>query len=262
MRENKVKSVLKRGGVALGTAVFEFNTTGIARIMAQAGAEFAMFDMEHTGWSMETVRMLMATARAADLVPLVRVPMLQYHFLSRALDVGAMGLVVPMVANEEQARLIVQCAKYPPMGRRGAAFGVAHDDYQDGSIPEKMQSANQEQLLSALLETVEGVENVERIAQVEGIDVLGIGHNDMTVSMGIPGQFDHPRFVSAVDRIIEAANRYGKAVGINVATPEEGARALARGFRFLMYSLDMVIYKNALRQGIDTIRASLPPGPA
>src|SRR5690348_17458426 len=100
--------------------VFEFRTPGIGRIAAAAGAEFAIFDLEHTGWSDETIGMLIATSRAADLVPMVRVPATQYHLLSRPLDLGAMGLMVPMVETAEQARSIVQFAKYPPMGRRGA----------------------------------------------------------------------------------------------------------------------------------------------
>src|SRR3990172_1509824 len=99
MRENKVKRTLNRGGVAIGTMMFEFATPGIGRMAAAAGAEFAVFDMEHSGWSMETMRMLMATSRCADLVPLVRPPATEYHFLARLLDVGAMGLVVPMVGG-------------------------------------------------------------------------------------------------------------------------------------------------------------------
>ena len=110
--------------------VFEFDTPGIARIVAGAGAEFVVFDQEHTGWGIDTIRALMATARAADVVPLVRVPATEYHFIARPLDAGASGVMVPMVETEEQARLVVSSAKYPPQGDRGAAFGIAHDDYE------------------------------------------------------------------------------------------------------------------------------------
>jgi 2-dehydro-3-deoxyglucarate aldolase/4-hydroxy-2-oxoheptanedioate aldolase len=256
MRENRVKRTLRQGGMALGTMVFEFNTTGISRIAAEAGADFAVFDMEHTGWSVETVRALMATSRAAELAPLVRVPVTQYHFLARVLDVGAMGLMVPMVESEEQARLIVQFAKYPPVGRRGAAFGVAHDDYQDGDVAAKMESANEEQLLIAQIETAQGVENVDKIAALDGIDVLWIGHFDLTNSLGIPGQFTHPDYQRAVDRVLEACQRHGKAPGFMASSVEEGRALLARGFRCLAYWGDLWIYKQALRQGIRAIRAS------
>lgn len=254
MRANKVKRILREGGIALGTLVFEFNTAGIARIAASAGADFVLFDMEHTGWSVETIRMLIATSRAADLVPLVRVPTTQYHFLARTLDVGAMGLMMPMVESEEQAQLIVQSAKYPPLGRRGAAFGVEHDNYQDGDIVLKMKSANEELLLIVLIETVQGVENVEQIAAVEGIDVLWIGHFDLTNSMGIPGQFTHPNFQRAVDQVLEACQRHGKSAGFMASSVAEGCSQIARGFRCLAYWGDIWIYKQALGDGLSAIR--------
>ncbi len=179
MRTNKVKHKLSEGGFALGTMAFEFCTTGLSRIAAAAGAEFIIFDMEHTGWSIETIRMLMATARAADLEPFVRVPATQYHFLARALDIGAMGTMVPMVESEEQARLVVDSTKYPPTGHRGAAFGIAHDDYQDGDVTEKIETANRELMVIVQIETAKGLENVEDIAAVEGVDVLWIGQTDL-----------------------------------------------------------------------------------
>src|SRR5205807_2955888 len=147
MRTNTVKRTLSQGGVAIGTMFFEFNTTGVARIAANAGADFALFDTEHTGWDADTIRTLMATARAAALVPMVRVPATQYHLIARPLDLGAMGIMIPMVESEEQARLFVRSAKYAPDGGRGAAFGVAHDDYEGGDVAAKMTSANAEVLL-------------------------------------------------------------------------------------------------------------------
>ena len=255
MRENKVKRTLSQGGVSLGTMVFDFNSTGIGRIAAEAGAEFVIFDMEHTGWSVETIRGLIATTRAADIAPLVRVPAGEYHFMARVLDVGAMGLVVPMVESEEQAGAIVEHAKYPPVGHRGAAFGVAHDDYADGDVVEKIQSANEEGLLVALIETGRGVENVEAIAAVDGIDVLAVGHFDLTNFLGIPAQFDHPEFLSAVDRVSEACRHHGKSAGFMVSSVEEATSMLEKGFRFLAYSGDIWLYKQVLGQGIAAVRA-------
>jgi 2-keto-3-deoxy-L-rhamnonate aldolase RhmA len=257
MLPNKVKQKLAAGGVAIGTMVFEFRTSGIAPIAASAGAEFAIFDMEHTGWSDETIAMLVATARGSEIQPFVRVPATQYHLISRPLDVGAAGLMVPMVETAEQARLIVRSAKYPPRGARGAAFGIAHDDFQAGDIVAKMRRADDEGLLIALIETEVGIENIEAIAVVDGIDVLWIGHFDLTNSMGIPGQFGHPRFVAAVDRVLEAGRLHGKAVGIMVASIEEGRACLARGFRCLAFWGDLWIYQRALRDGIAGIRSAM-----
>ncbi len=255
MRANPVKRILRAGGVSLGTMVFEFDSTGLGRLMATAGAEFVVFDMEHTGWSLETLRMLIATTWPAGVVPMVRVPVAQYHFLARALDIGAMGLMVPMVENAEQARLIVQSAKYPPVGRRGAAFAVAHDDYAAGDLVETMRSANDEGLLIAQIETAVGLENVEEIAAVDGIDVLWVGQFDLTNFLGIPGQFSHPRLKGALERVVRVARQHGKTAAILVMSVDEGRAMLAQGFRCVAYGGDLWLYQQALRHGISALRA-------
>ena len=254
MRENRVKRTLAAGGTSLGTMVFEFDSPGIGRIAAQAGAEFVCYDMEHTGWTSETVRRLMATTRSAEIVPMVRVPATQYHFVAQALDCGALAIMVPMVESAEQAQDIARFARYPPLGRRGAAFTVAHDDYTGGDVHQKMESANREVLLLAQIETVAGLEQVDAIAAVEGIDVLWIGHFDLTASMGIPAQFDHPDFHAAVDRVVEACGRHGKTAGIMAGDVATGREWLRRGFRALAYSGDLWIYGAALAQGLAALR--------
>ena len=254
MRTNHVKRTLAAGGISVGTMMMEFSTTGISRIAASAGSDFAVFDMEHTGWSMETVRMLMATSHAVDMVPLVRPPTCEYHFMARLLDVGAMGLVVPLINSVEQAERIVQAAKYPPVGRRGAAFCVAHDDYADGDVAEKMRSANDEVLLIAQIETVQAVENVERIAAVDGIDALWIGHLDLTASMGIAGQVKHGEFLDVSRKILKACQNAGKAAGFGSLSLDDIVAAKEQGFRFLVYVADLWIYQQALGNGLRHIR--------
>ncbi len=255
MRPNPVKRALREGDTALGTMVFEFATPGIARIVAAAGADFVVFDQEHSGWGIDTIRMLIATARAADVVPLVRVPATQYHFISRPLDAGASGVMVPMVETAEQASLVVSSAKYPPLGNRGAAFGIAHDDYEaaEDTVVE-MHSTNDETLLIAQIETQGGIDNVEEIAAVEGLDVLWIGHNDLTNSMGIPGRFDHPDYLRAIDRFLEACRDSGKAPGIMSTSVDEARAQLGRGFLCVAYWGDIWLYAHALRQGLAAIR--------
>jgi 2-dehydro-3-deoxyglucarate aldolase/4-hydroxy-2-oxoheptanedioate aldolase len=251
---NPVKRVLREGGVAVGTMMFEFATTGVARIAAEAGAEFAVFDMEHTGWSMETIRMLMATSRGAGLVPMVRVPTVQYHFIARVLDVGALGVVVPMVADAAQAKIIADSAKYPPLGRRGLAFGCAHDDYRIGDLNEVMRNANDEVLVMAQIETPGGVEQADAIAAVEGIDALWIGQYDLTNNLGIPAQFDHPEFQRATKVVLDACRRRGKIAVLSSGDVATLRRGPADGYNMLVYLADIWIYQQALRQGLAAIR--------
>ena len=253
MKTNHVKHKLGDGGIALGTFVFEFNTAGIARVAAEAGAEFVLFDMEHTGWSIETIRTLIATAGSVDTIPMVRVPATQYHFLARALDMGSRGIMAPMVESVEQAEALVTSCKYPPHGRRGAAFTIAHDDYTGGDVAQKMRTADSEVLLIAQIETAAGLENVDRIAAVEGIDLLWIGQFDLSSSLGIPGEFTHPRFTEALHRVVEAADQHGKSAGFMALSVAEAATRIEQGFRCLAYSGDLWIYQEALRNGLQAI---------
>jgi len=254
MKTNTVKEKLARGECAYGTMIFEFNTTGIGRIVGEAGAEFVVYDMEHTGWSIETIRMLIATTQSSKALPMVRVPATQYHLLSRPLDLGAMGLMIPMVEDEAQARTIVRSAKYYPEGGRGAAFGVAHDNYTTAPVTEVMVSANKEGFIIAQIETVSGIENCEAIAAVEGIDCLWVGHFDLSQSMGIPAQFDHPEFLKAIEKVAKACDKHGKTAGVMVNNAE-GARVWkGLGYRAFAYLGDVWLYQNALTQGLRELK--------
>lgn len=259
MRPNTIKAQLASGKVPVGTFLFEFNTPGIARIVAEAGADFIVLDMEHTGWSVETIRTLLATTRCTSLVPLVRVPATEYDFIARVLDAGAMGIMVPMVESAEQARTIVASAKYPPAGRRGAAFGVAHDDYTGGDIVQKIASANREGLLLAQIETVAGLKNVDAIAAVPGIDILWIGQFDLSISMGIPGQFTNPELIAAMDRVVAACAKHGKVAGIMAPDLATGRDLLNQGFRMISYSGDLWVFQTALRQALAELRGIKSP---
>jgi 2-keto-3-deoxy-L-rhamnonate aldolase RhmA len=257
IRSNPVKAALRRGEIALGTMVFEFRTPGIGVIAARAGAEFVIFDAEHSAATDETLLAMIAGMRGVDAVPLVRVQTAQYPFISRVLDIGAMGVMVPMVESKEQAELIVRSAKYPPKGRRGAAFGVAHDGYEGGDLVETMRSSNEETLLIAQIETRDGVANLEAIGAVEGIDVLWIGHFDLTNALGIPGQFQHPDYIEALHKCVAIAKKYGKAAGFMASSPSEADHMIALGFHAIAYSGDIWIYQSALRENLEAIRSAL-----
>jgi 2-dehydro-3-deoxyglucarate aldolase/4-hydroxy-2-oxoheptanedioate aldolase len=255
MRPNLAKRTLAEGGVALGTFVFEFATAGTGTMAGIAGADFVLYDMEHTGWGFETIELLIGATRAAGAAPYVRVPTAQRSYLSRVLDLGAMGVMVPMVPDRHQAEDIVAWSKYPPMGVRGTAFGFRRDAFVVGDIVATMSSANAETLLIAQIETVEGLANVEEIAAVEGIDVLWIGQFDLTTSMGIPGRFDLPAFGEALDRVAVAAAANGKVVGYMATSLEEAAAMIDRGFRCIAYSHDVDVYTGALRAAFGALRS-------
>ena len=256
MKENTVKKSLAAGAKAFGSMVFEFFTPGMPRILANAGAEFALYCMEHTGAGFETLKPQFALCRALGVVPLARVPGTEYDFIARALDSGALGVMVPLVDDAEQARFIVSCTRYPPEGRRGAAFGFAHDDYQGGDVVEKMRMIHERTLVIAMIETARGLENVEAIAAVPGVDVFWLGHFDLTNFLGIPGDFQHPRYKEAIKRITSAASRHGKAAGYMAADAALGREYLGHGFRMIATGTDQGLLQNATAQLISSWKNS------
>jgi 2-dehydro-3-deoxyglucarate aldolase/4-hydroxy-2-oxoheptanedioate aldolase len=255
MRDNPVKNSLAGGGTSFGSMVFEFFTPGMPRILANAGAEFALYCMEHTGAGFETLKPQFSLCRALGVVPLVRVPGTEYDFIARALDCGALGVMVPLVDTAEQAQFIVSCTRYPPEGRRGAAFGFAHDDYQGGDVVEKMRMIHERTLVIAMIETAKGLENVEAIAAVPGVDVLWLGHFDLTNFLGIPGDFSHSKYKDAVKRITAAADRHGKAAGYMAADEALGREYLGHGFRMIATGTDQGMLQAAIARNIGAWRS-------
>jgi 2-keto-3-deoxy-L-rhamnonate aldolase RhmA len=262
MRDNPVKAKLQAGEASFGVLAWEFVTPGLPTVLERGGAEFCIFDMEHSGLSLETMKSVIRWCRSTSVVPLVRVPSHEYRYVAGALDIGAQGLMIPMVESAEQAREIVSWAKYAPEGKRGTAFGCAHDDYRGGSaeaVVDTMARANAEGLLLFQIETVAGVEHVEEILAVEGVDVAWVGHGDLSVSMGLPYQFDHPDHIAATDRVAAAARNAGKVAGRMVTDAATGQRLLERGYRMLAYGPETTLLSRAVRKGIEALQAAAPP---
>ncbi len=245
------------GDVVAGSMVFEFFSPGIAQIMKLAGCEYVIYDMEHTGLGYETVKMQVAACRGIGIAPMVRVPRSDYAFLARALDIGCEGVMVPMVNSAGEAREIVEACRYPPIGRRGAAFGFAHDHYEPGAPVEKIKYANKRNLVIAQIETEHGLDNVEEIAAVEGIDVLWVGHFDLTNFMGIPGEFQNKAYLDALKRVVKAGRKNGKGLGV-LASDEAWAREYkGYGFNMLAAGTDHGLLKAAVASLIETIRTDV-----
>jgi len=256
MRDNPVRHRLDAGEVVLGTMVTEFATPAVARLTAAAGAEFTLFDLEHSGYGIDRMRTVLAAARSADTVPFLRVPDATYDLIARGLDIGALGVMVPAVESAEEALLIVSAARFPPVGRRG--FGLLlRDEWEPEGVPATLEKANAETIVLVQIETVAGLDAVEEIAAVDGIDVLWIGHFDLTASLGIPGDFSNRRYHEAVDQILAAGAAAGKPVGMVCGSPEEGRTLVERGFRILAYSIDVILYEDAVRAGLDELRTLL-----
>ena len=255
MAEHGLKAMAGTRQAKLGHFVVEFATPGIGHILKSAGCDFVLFDLEHSGFGFETVKSVLRYFEAADLPTLVRTPSKAYHHIARAMDMGAEGIMPPMVGTAQEARDIVQAMKYHPEGGRGVALQIAHDRYRPGTVADKFSAANARSTFFCLIETAEGVENVDEIAAVDGVDCLWIGHFDLSVSLGIPGQFENAAFKAAVDKTIAAAKRNGKALGRLVPTVEAGIELYGEGFDFICYSGDVWVLHNALAEAMARLRA-------
>jgi 2-keto-3-deoxy-L-rhamnonate aldolase RhmA len=254
MRANPVKTKLAAGETVYGTMIFEFLSPGLPRILANSGADFALYDLEHSGFTIEDMKTQFALCAAVGLVPLARPPGKAYHFTSRLLDVGAFGLLYQMVGSAEEARELVSWTRYPPTGVRGAVFGGAHDDYTGGEMADKAVAAMDRTFVMALIETKAGLDNVDEIMAVDGIDAAHLGHADLSLSLGIPGQFDHPNLQRGIDKIVEAATKAGKPAGAMAPSLEWGQDLLNRGYRIMSYSHDMGLLGETLSTGIKALK--------
>jgi 2-keto-3-deoxy-L-rhamnonate aldolase RhmA len=254
MRENPVRTKLLAGDVAHGVMAFEFFTPGLAPVLAAAGAEFVLLDMEHSGAGIETMKSQIAYAHGAGIVPMVRVPGQAYHLVAPVLDAGAFGIMAPMVETREQAEALVDACRYRPEGRRGLGFGVAHDRYSAGAAAPKMAAANAAILTIALIESTRGIDNAEAILATPGLDLAWLGHYDLSDSLGCVEAFDDPRYRKAEARLLAAAKAAGKPLGWLVMTGADAQRAEERGFHCLCIGHEVGIFRNALARELAIAR--------
>jgi 2-dehydro-3-deoxyglucarate aldolase/4-hydroxy-2-oxoheptanedioate aldolase len=247
MKPNLVKPDVLAGKTVVGAMTLEFFSPGMSAILSNAGCQFVIYDMEHTGLGFETLKWLFSTCRGLPIEPMVRVPRSDYTYLARALDIGARGVMIPMVETAEQARDIVESCKYPPAGRRGAGFGFAQCDYLGGDVGKKIHIANERTLVIAQIETERGLANAEAIAAIDGIDVLWVGHFDLSNFMGMPAQFDNPDFDRAMRDVAAIAKRHGKAAGFMATDRRWIDRVKNMGYSMLAVGTDVGLLADATR---------------
>lgn len=251
------RRTLAAPGLKLGLFAMEFATPGLPAIAKAGGADFVVLDMEHSGFGFEAVKAVCVGGRAAGLPVVVRVAHRHPNEVSRALDVGAHGLMAPLVSSAQQAEDFVSWATYPPRGVRGVAMGVAHDGYDaDGPVAAKLEAADAARSVIIQIETRAGAEDADAIAAVDGVDCLWIGHMDLSCSLGVPGRFDHPDFAAAVSKVAAAAKGRGKAFGRLAGSLDEARRLAAAGYDTLGLCTDIGAIRARLAEGVAALRGA------
>lgn len=240
-----LKERLNNGERVFGTMVRCQRNPAYCIIAKDAGMDFILFDCEHGIYSRETLHDLFQMAHAVGLTAMLRVPMLDRESISRYLDSGAKGCMVPMTETAEQAREIVRWSKYPPVGERGYGSSIGACYYQTGlKSGDVMARINGEVLTIAQIESGLGADNVEEIVSTEGIDAVIIGPNDLSISLGVPGEFTSEKVVSAIRKVADACRRHGKAFGIH--GPEVLQEMFADDINLCMHTTDVDLLRSAM----------------
>lgn len=254
MFTNTTKQRLREGHLAIGQWI-SLPSPAVAELVASVGMDWLVIDAEHgpAGW--ETVEEIVRAMKGTDVTPIVRVPGNDPVFIKKALDRGGYGVVVPMVNTPAHATAAVAAAKFPPDGIRGVAGTRASRYGLD--LPDYVARWNEQVLIICQLETAEAVGNADAIAAAPGVDVLFIGPNDLSASLGIFRQFDHSEYRSAVDRILTAARTHQKVAGIMASGADDALAQIERGFRFVSVGSDTRMLAAAVAAAYEKVKSGL-----
>lgn len=243
MRENVVRAKLKRGESVYGMMVTEFDSPAIPVILADAGLDFFILDMEHGAFSLKSALAILQTARLANITPLVRVPDGMYHVIAPVLDAGAQGIVVPRVETREVAERSIAAMRYPPLGVRGIYGGKANNDYQPVTLMDYTRHANQNILAMIQIESKTAVEHADELVSTPGLDGVLVGPWDLASSMGIDP--NDAIVETMVQRALDATKRHKVACGIHLGDPQIVKQWQSRGMTFLSCQGDLEMLRNS-----------------
>jgi 2-keto-3-deoxy-L-rhamnonate aldolase RhmA len=247
------KEKLASGNPVSGPIVSEIRSVGPIKALANAGHDFVWVDMEHAMFNWETTQTLVQYARLVGITPLVRVTDLSYTMVARALDSGAIGVIIPRVDAADQIRDAVSYARYPPLGRRGAG-GEGRYGFERRLPADAVEEVNAATVVVVQVETVEAVERIDEFAAVDGLDVICVGPQDLSISLGVTGQFDHPTFVEAIEHVMRRVSAAGKVAGMVERDARRFQRWHAAGCRFFACNTDLNLIFTGAKADVDIVR--------
>jgi len=251
--ENPVRRRLRESRPVFGCTITS-PSLDIAARAATAGFHFLWLEMEHSPVSLETVRNVVLATRALPAVPFARVPVTETWIAKRALDAGVHGVIFPFVSTPALAKVAAEACRYPPAGRRGSGASLATTSWPD---PDGYcDSADRNVVVAAIVEETGALAHVDEIAATPGIDVLFVGTGDLSFSLGLRGQQDHPQVEEAAARVLAAARRHGKAAGRPARTPELATRYIEQGFLFFQAPSELALFEAGAREFLSSSRTS------
>lgn len=251
-----LKHKLKNNELTLGSWIMIGSPISV-EVMALAGFEWLVIDIEHTAIDLETTQSLITTIQASGIKALVRVSKNEEVIIKRILDMGADGIIVPMVCSKEDAIQAVNYAKYPPFGKRGV--GLYRASKYGTKFEEYKKWVNEELVIIAQIEHIDAVNHIDEILKVEGIDGTIIGPYDLSGSMGYPGEFEREDVKEAVAKVLDKCKEYNVPSGFHVVdtNPEQLKRKIEQGCTFLAYGIDYFFMRDAAMNGMHKIKEGL-----
>jgi 2-dehydro-3-deoxyglucarate aldolase/4-hydroxy-2-oxoheptanedioate aldolase len=233
MQTNRVKQALKAGQTQLGIGLWQFRSAEIPRLLAGAGFDWIFLDTEHGGFDLETVQDICRVANLCGIAPIVRVGDMQYSLVARALDCGAQGIIFPRVESPELLAQAVSWTKFPPHGVRGFGLSTPQLGYAKVNFPEAVEHANANTLVVLQIETLRAFEARDELLSIPGIDAVLVGPADFSISLGVPGEFQHARIVKAMEDIRDSCLEHNVAPGTHARSSSLAKFWKDRGMRFL-----------------------------
>ncbi|MEA2991065.1 MAG: hypothetical protein QOG83_3776 [Alphaproteobacteria bacterium] len=257
---NIARERLERGELSLGVGVKVVRGVEIGKAMKSAGYDWLFIDLEHGALSIETAAQMAVAALDAGIAPIVRIASGEFSIATRLMDNGALGIVVPHVETADEARLVVQKLRYPPLGRRAIYSSVPQYEFKTMNAAD-MAALNAANLIVVMLESRTGIDNAGAIAAVPGIDVLLIGTNDLCVDLGITGELGHAQVDDAYARMIAACRAHGKWAGMGGIYDEQlMQRYIGMGARFILGGGDLGFLLGGAARRAEFLRAVHKPG--
>jgi 2-keto-3-deoxy-L-rhamnonate aldolase RhmA len=255
--KNPVRAKLREGRPVIGLTI-TINSLEAAAQGAAMGFDFLWIEMEHSPVSLETLREIVLATRGSRAVPFARVPVNEIWMAKRVLDMGVCGVMFPFTTTPELAQQAGAACRYPPAGRRGSGAVLASFSWPDRDGYHDSADANV--MVITVVEEARAVERIDEIAQIPGVDVLFIGTSDLSFSLGLRGEQDHPRLDEAIARVAEAGRRHGKFLGMPLRSPARIGDYMAQGFRFFQATTEMGLMATGARQLLEAVAAATRDG--
>jgi 2-keto-3-deoxy-L-rhamnonate aldolase RhmA len=256
--QNTMKKALKEGKVVFGPMISEIRSPGLAIMFANSGFDFFFVDMEHTCFDLETISEYVTAARSVGIPIIVRPPTKSSHeALSRPLDIGASGLLIPQIKNRKDVENIVEWTRYQPIGDRGMALERQHTNFDGSNAEETMAKLNEEVCIIIQIECREAVDNLDSILSVPGIDVALVGPADLSASYGKPGKPSDPEVEKAIIKVVEACQRHNVIPGIHTGSIEQAKLWIGRGMKLIGYGTDIKLMQQVCKQSVKDLKALL-----